>query len=425
MEARLDPIFTHAVSSQQIPGIAVVVLEASGRTIFSKGYGRTRVDDPESPLVTPASCAPVNSLSKLVTSTALFQLIEQGKVSLEAAVEEYVPEIARIQRLVGFDENGEPVLKDPQKKPTVLQLLTHTTGFAYDMFNEDNLRWRIASGGTPNNYTAPTREAFYSPFLFEPGSRFEYGVNIDWVGYIVERVSGTDLGTFVQDHISGPLGLQSWGSPVSSRQDQSVFNVHRKDSKGQLTSQPLPPEKNRLCHGGHFLHSNAQDYSQVLLTVLNHGTHPVSRVKILEPETVKGHFFTDAMPRLGCPPNGLGEFRSALPHVTNNGSLMPGVKKGFSAAGLLLNLEDLPNGRRQGSGAWAGMSNCYYWMDPTAGRLAVVVTCVLPFMDRDVLHLFDALERAAYDKPAANKIGESGSNFEGGFNMVKPRVSKD
>ena len=83
--------------------------------------------------------------------------------------------------------------------------------------------------------------------------------------------------------------------------------------------------------------------------------------------------------------------------------------------GGLINHEDLPNGRKKNSLAWAGLGNCYFWVDPTAGKLGYVVSAILPFFDKDVLHLADALERAVYDRPAAKEIGEKGSNFSGGI----------
>ena len=100
--------------------------------------------------------------------------------------------------------------------------------------------------------------------------------------------------------------------------------------------------------------------------------------------------------------------------VTCTGSFLPGVDKGWSL-GALINNEPVSNGRSKGSAAWAGLGNCYFWMDPAAGKLGFVVSAILPFFDRDVLHLADALERAVYNKPMAKEIGEAGSNFGGGI----------
>jgi methyl acetate hydrolase len=172
-------------------------------------------------------------------------------------------------------------------------------------------------------------------------------------------------------------------------------------------------ENPEVVPGGHYLYSSCNDYAQFLLTLLNDGTHPKSGVKILGRDTVQNYIFKDLLPSLATPPDTVGVVPSTVNPVTCTGTLLPDVPKGWSA-GALINNTDAPNGRKKGSAMWAGLGNCYFWMDPTAGKLGFVVSAVLPFFDRDVLYLADALERAVYGKPQAKEIGEKGSNFEGG-----------
>jgi methyl acetate hydrolase len=143
------------------------------------------------------------------------------------------------------------------------------------------------------------------------------------------------------------------------------------------------------------------------------GTHPTTGATILKPETVKEYIFTDQIPRIGCSNKGIGEIPSTIPQVSRTGEFHPGVSKGWSCGLMTIN-EDTPNGRKKGSGAWAGLGNCYFWVDPAAGKLGFVVSAILPFFDKDVLHLFDSLERAVYGKPLAKQVAEAGSNFSGG-----------
>ena len=360
------------------------------------------------------------SCTKLVTSVAALQLVEQGKLNINDPAEKYVPEIKDIMRLHGFNEDGSPKLAPSEKKILVLHLFTHTAGFAYDFFDKDTLQWRVAKNQPICAYVPRSAmEEYAVPLIFEPGTRYEYGSNIDWLGIIIQRISGLPLAEYIDKNIVQPLGLKTTGVALTAEQDKEFFTVHTKDSARKLTSTPLKMVQNpEVVPGGHYLYSSCDDYTQFLLALLNDGTNPSCNATILKPETVKNYVFTDMLPQVGCSGKGVGDVPSTISAVTNTGALLPGIDKGWSL-GLMINHADAPNGRNKGSGAWAGLGNCYFWIDPKAGKLGFVVSAVLPFFDEDVLHLADALERAVYGKPMAKEIGEPGSNFEGGVNKVE------
>ena len=415
MEATLDPIFQGRVDSKRIPGAAAVALGASGEVLFSKGYGNVVAGDTSSPKVTPDTPALIWSCTKLVTCVAGMQLIEQGKLNLDDPVEKYVPAIADVPKLEGWNDDGSPKLGKQTNKIKVINLFTHTSGFSYDFFNQDALKWRISQNQPPVAYvTRSSKEEYNLPLVFEPGERWEYGCNQEWIGYIIEAISGLGLAEYIDKNIVQPLGLKNTGVKLSEDQDKEFFTVHTKNAAGELTPTPMRMVENpEVVPGGHFLYSSCADYTQILLTLLNNGTHPKSGVKILESDTVEKYVFKDLLPSIGTSGNGVGDVPSTVNPVTSTGTLLPGISKGWSLVGLINN-EDAPNGRNKSSAMWAGLGNCYFWMDQTAGKLGFVVSAILPFYDRDVLYLADALERAVYDKPQAKEIGEKGSNFEGG-----------
>ncbi|KAK3697479.1 hypothetical protein LTR37_017425 [Vermiconidia calcicola] len=419
MEAQLDPIFQKTVDSKRIPGVAAIALDVVGNYLFSNGYGNTVAGDETSPKVTTDTPAMIWSCTKLVTCVAALQLVEQGKINLNDPASKYVPKIKDIQLVKGWNDDGSPVLVAPEKEILVLHLFTHTAGMAYDFFHPDIMKWRVAKNQPPVSYaTRSSMEEYTSPLIFEPGSRWEYGVNIDWLGFIVGQVSGLGLAEYIDQHIVQPLGLKNTGLKLSAEQENNFFTVHTKDAEGNLTSTPMRmPEDPEVVAGGHYLYSSCDDYAQFLLALTNGGTHPKSSATLLEPETVKKYIFTDMLPEVGCSNEGVGTIPSTVPAVSSTGEMLPGVSKGWSLGGLVNN-ESVPNGRSKGSAAWAGLGNCYFWMDPSAGKLGFVVSAVLPFFDKDVLHLADALERAVYGKPMAKEAGESGSNFEGGDSKV-------
>lgn len=416
METTLDPIFQGMVDSKRIPGAAAVALDKSGDVLFSKGYGNVVAGDTSSPKVTPQTPALIWSCTKLMTCTAGLQLVEKGKLNLDDPVEKYLPEINDIKKLEGWNDDGSPKLGKQTGTIKVINLFTHTSGFTYDFFNPDALKWRISQNQPPVAYvTRSAKEEYTLPLMFEPGERWEYGCNQEWIGWIVEKLSGMTLDEYIDKNIVQPLGLKITGKALTPEQDKEFFTVHTKNAAGELTSTPMKMVENPESGspGGHFLYSSCMDYCQFLLAILNNGTHPKSGVKILETDTVKNYIFKDLLPSLGTPNKTVGPVPSTVNPVTCTGELLPGLSNGWSC-GALINNEDVPNGRNKGSAMWAGLGNCYFWMDPTAGKLGYVVSSILPFFDRDVLHLADALERAVYGKSQAKEIGEAGSNFSGG-----------
>ena len=164
--------------------------------------------------------------------------------------------------------------------------------------------------------------------------------------------------------------------------------------------------------GGHYLYSSLDDYSTFLVTLLN-GTNPRSGVQILKEETVKNYLFTDHLSTL-CSTEGVGSIDRSIPALSNVGEFLPGVQKTWSC-GLMVNVDPVPNGRSAGSGAWAGLGNNYFWIDPKEKKIGLILSAILPFFDKEVLHLFDEVERAAYGKGSVKEMAEHGSNF-----MVAP-----
>jgi methyl acetate hydrolase len=186
--------------------------------------------------------------------------------------------------------------------------------------------------------------------------------------------------------------------------DRMVIHMRQADDS-MVSVPPLVPKVEPEMHGGgEYLVSTINDYAQLLLTVLNGGRHPTLGVQILGEDTVKNYLFKDLLPpNVSHEP--LGKIPSTAPPLTNVAQMMPGIKQSWSA-GLLLNDEDLPKGRKAGSGAWAGLGNLYYFIDPASEKLAFFATNLFPFMDPASLELFDEMERAMY----GHEAGSDGRN---------------
>lgn len=412
MESRLDSALEEAITSKRLPGIAAIALDKSGDVLYKGVYGKTSISDPKASALTSSTPIPVWSCTKLVTSVAALQLLEQGKLSLSDPVEKYIPIVKDIQVLDGFNDDGSPVLRAPKTEMTVLHLMTHTAGLSYPSFDQPTVQYQTHVKQNPAaamTMVTGKMKDFFTPLASDPGTKYTYGINTDYLGFVVEAVSGMAIDDYIQQHIFDPLEMRHSGSHLKP-ECSDPFITHFRGEDASLTAQPgfTGNTTPGVLAGGHYLTSTLDDYSAFLLTILNNGTHPKTGVQILKPDTVKDYIFTDQVKH--CPTDGIGTLSGAIPFLSNTGTMLPGVKKTWSC-GLMLNLDDHANGRNAGSGAWAGLGNLYYFLDQKAGKLAFIMCATLPFLDKEVLHLFDELERALYDKGSAGSVGEKGSNF--------------
>lgn len=230
---------------------------------------------------------------------------------------------------------------------------------------------------------------------FDAGKRYNYGLSIDVLGFVVEKLSGQTLPEYVKQNITDPLGMNHSGPYLEGN---DWLRCHVKSPDGQLSAQEaiVPAKEPYKFGGGHYIVSTLNDYSQVLLTMLNEGTHPKTGKTILKPETVQKYVFKDYIPHVGCSPHGIGVVPvSLVPGLSNSGEMLKDQRKGWSC-GLMLNLDDVKGGRSAGSGAWAGLGNIYYWIDPVAGKAGIFGTNILPFLDEDCVGVFEDLEKVAY-----------------------------
>jgi CubicO group peptidase (beta-lactamase class C family) len=327
----------------------------------------------------------IASMIKVVTSVAAMQLVEQGKIVLDAPAPAIDPALALPQVLTGFDSTGAPQLRPPKQSITLRHLLTHTAGFAYRLWDVNALHY----AGAIDRLPARQRALFpRSPLMFDPGTRWQYGTNLDWVGRIIEAVSGERLDVYFRKHILGPLDMADTGFVTSPSQHARQASVHRRQPDGSLAPQPLEKQTTPAGFpGGGSLYSTAPDYLTLIRMLLHGGQFNGAR--ILRPETVA---------LMGQ--NQIGDIEAGLlkttnPVLSNDVDFFPRVPLRWGL-GHMINMEPGPNGRSAGSLTWAGLLNTYYWIDPTSRVAAVFMTQVLPFADRPALSLYRQFERGIY-----------------------------
>jgi len=384
----VDQILEQAVQAGDAAGIVAMAADANG-VIYEGAFGKRAVGgDADMSLDTVVWIA---SMTKAITSVAAMQLVEQGKIDLDEPLHNKVNDIAEIQVLEGFDAEGKPRLREPKRAITLRHLLTHTAGFSYHIWSADMLRYHERSG-IP--YVTDCKVAtLKTPLLFDPGERWEYGINIDWVGQTVERLSALSLEQYFKEHIFGPLQMRDSGFIIGPAQRERLSSMHFRGEDGSLQLIPFEiTQEPEFFMGGGGLYSTAPDYLRFLQMLLHGGE--LEGARILRPETI-AEINRNQLGALN-----VGMLKTVTPGASNDAEFFPGAPKKWGLA-YMINVEEQLAGRSAGSLAWAGLANTYYWLDPNKQLAGVILTQILPFADQRVLSVFEQFERAMYAQRAA------------------------
>ena len=196
MKEALDAVLEAGVAKGAAPGVVAAVVDKAGEIYLGSAGERAAGSGVE---MTTDSVGAIFSMTKVITGTAAMQLVEQGKLELDGDAGKVCPELADPVVLEGFDDDGQPVTRPAAGPVTLRHLLTHTAGFVYDIWSPEMGQWYEATG-TPNIFSLQ-RKALATPLMFDPGTQWQYGINIDWVGLMIEAASGMTLGEYFQQHI--------------------------------------------------------------------------------------------------------------------------------------------------------------------------------------------------------------------------------
>ncbi len=326
----------------------------------------------------------IMSMTKMPCTVLALQEMEKGNLDLDSPVVNYCPEFAEVQVLTGFAD-GVPQLQPPASPATVKQLITHTSGLGYWFWSGDLVQWEKISG-IPN-VVAGSRASLRAPLLADPGTAFVYGINTDWLGQVVEAVTGLPLDVAMKQNITGPLGMDHTSFVMNDSDRANSSPVHVKGEDGQWSSiGEILNQAPEYYAGGHGLYGPPSDYIKFERALLRGGE--LDGVRILQPETV-AKAFRNQIGDLDFP----AEIPTADPASSGPLSFGPGYKWGY---GLLLNTEDVPGGRRAWTGAWAGLCNTHFWVDRMTGICASIYSNFLPFITPEALRLYNDFEQALY-----------------------------
>jgi methyl acetate hydrolase len=372
-----------AVADRIMPGVATAVTGPDGMPeVMTAGTLSMAGDD----AVGPDTMYRLMSMTKAFASVAALQLVERGELALDQEVVTILPAFGECQVLEGFD-GDTPRLRAPARPATITHLMTHTAGHGYAFANPDLLRYHEVSG-VPDPFTG-LRAGLGMPLIADPGTEWNYGINTDWLGQVIEAISGQDLATYLREHVFGPLGMSQTTFAPSAEQRSRLMAIHARTPDGGLAVIDLdaPVADPEFWPAGHGSYGTAGDYGRFMAALLNDGE--LDGARILSPGSVD-LMFSDHLGGIALPE----VMETAMPELANDIPSAP-FAQGWGL-GLHLFTEDLPGMRRAGSGDWAGLLNCYYWIDRTAGVAVAFLTQVLPFFDAAVVETTLAVEQAIY-----------------------------
>ena len=341
-KAQIDQVLRQKSDAREIPGV-VAMAANSKEVIYQGAFGKRDLSKDDA--MTPDSVFWIASMTKAITGAAAMQLVEQGKLSLDAPIGKVLPDLASPQVLEGFDANGEPMLRPARNPITLRHLMTHTAGFCYNMWNGDMVQY-LEKTGLPA-VTTCKNDALKLPLMTDPGTRWEYGINIDYVGKAVEAVSGKRLDAYLRDHLFNPLGMTDTAFKIGEAQRKRLVGMHGRNPDGSLAPIPFELEQDPEFHmGGGGLYGTAGDYIKFTQMILNKGSGNGNQV--LKPETVammgQNHIGDLTMTKM----------TSAVAFATNDVDLYPDMVKKWGLS-FLITTAQTEEGRSAGSLAWRAL----------------------------------------------------------------------
>jgi methyl acetate hydrolase len=377
----LQNLLNRAVAAQDLP-FAVAMVATGDQIVFEGAAGDAARGRPADLDTTFR----IFSMTKGIGALAAMILIDRGKLTLDTPVADILPAWGQLQVLDGFD--GEtPILRAPRTQATIRHLATHTSGSEYPRWSDGMFRYAKAVGHPPI-HSGLNSALETAPLIFDPGTRWGYGLSSDWLGKVVEAVSGQSIVAFCQTEIFDPLGMTSTGFEVTQDMAGNLAQVNARNPDGSFSPMELAPAPNPEFYAmGHALYSTAPDYLRFLRMILNKGA--LDGVHLLS-EPAVATMTADHMQGLAW-----SRLISKVPSQSADFDPFPGTRLVHSL-GFMRNQEDIPGKRSAGSQSWAGLLNTHYWIDPARDIAAVLMTQSLPFVEARFMKTYDAFERTVY-----------------------------
>lgn len=369
--------------------------KALGKILYSKSLGKTGVNEADAQPFTASTICAVASMTKLMTSVAVLQCVEDGTLNLDSDVKPILPEIGKYGRITGFDDDKNSAIFTPDPTTITLRmLLSHTSGHEYDWLNPLLGKWRASRNEFP--WSGPTVEHKSAlPLAFTPGTGFAYGAGHDWAGRAVEAATKSSLHDFMHARIWKPLGIEkdtSFHTFVTDDMKNRTASLSTLNEKGE------PPAKDASdfdlfrggieCFGGTGVYTSAEAYYTFVSALLRR-----------DPKLLTASSYDELFrPQLNeqCE-QALNDYIALSPaHTQFLGMHIPeSVGKTWSFAGLIA--KQGQEGRfSPGAALWGGVPSCVWIIDNEAGICGVAICQILPPMHPSILALHEQFQKEVY-----------------------------
>lgn len=360
--AYIDTVVNNYLKNNWETGVVTIIVK-DNQMVQYKGYGYLNAAT-KKPMPADALFR-IMSQTKAITSVGIMVLYEQGKLLLDEPVGDFIPEFKNQVVLDKFNAGDTTYTTVPAKRNvTIRDLLTHSSGIDYADIGSNTMKAIYAKAGIPSglgyfdkDLLAEMKELGKLPLAFQPGEKFQYGLNSDLLGCLIEVISRQTLDAFFRKNIFEPLGMNDTYFNVPASKANRLASVYTENSEHQIipwshTFRNIDPDYPRMnkhyFSGGAGLTSTAYDYAVFMQMLLNGGIYNGKR--ILSPRTVE--MMTSN--QLDFHYNGTNDFGLGFDIVTEkSANLGP---------------------RNKGTFSWGGYYGTTYWADPKAKLVCLIMT---------------------------------------------------
>ena len=406
MAQSIETTFQAAIDAGKINGVVVCATDSKGHFVYNTALGQRTLLSGEKQPQRLDDVLFLASATKLITSIATLQCVEDGLLTLTGDLSSVAPELANKQILTGFSEDGKTPLLEPATGPiTIEQLLTHSSGITYEFLNPSLRQWIEKFNPPVAGVRRSVEEHFSQPLTFQPGKGWMYSPGLDWAGRIVERVTGKTLGQRMEERIWAPLGIDDAQFYPVTREEVRARMVDLNPDDPEGTGRAVfggggdPTLHTKGDFGGHGLFTSAASYVKVLHSLLaNDGV-------LLKPATVDDMFANHLR---GEAAEGHDAAVASPMGMFFRRGLEPGTKTGYGLGGLLA-LQDVPDWHREGTMGWGGGMTLGWFIDRKKdlcgiGAIQASIPRPLPFDESDKLQ--QLFSRDLYRKHSSWKEGQ-------------------
>ncbi|PNS21796.1 hypothetical protein CAC42_394 [Sphaceloma murrayae] len=382
----LEDLVQKAVKDGVYAGCAFSATDKSGKLNYAKAFGKTSAADnaQDFKLNTVLQIA---SMTKLLTTISVLQLVEQGKVGLDDDMNKHIPELVEQGVIQSVDADGKATTAPIKGKLTLRHLLTHSAGSTYDVWSPQIQSVKKARGLPPQGGKVMS-ERFLFPLVYEPGTSWQYSGSIDWAGQVLERITSQTLEEYMATNLWPALGVKDFAFFPARRPDmqgRQAGMTARDEGSGRVVDfgGPLLNEGSKDCFGGHGGYSTVEEYVKVLASILRNDG------KLLKKETVDMMF----QPQLSEGSKKALKQTLDTPEIAKMfiGDFPEPEQYNWGLGGILME-RDNEGRRKKGTLIWSGLPNCFWFIDREAGVCGVFGTQVIPPGDSKVEETIKAFE---------------------------------